>query len=65
VTKICPVHLFSRQTCSYRCAWQRKELEKLNNDYRQYWFDRRHGIKPMSKLQYQLRYGMLNGVVDR
>jgi hypothetical protein len=62
VRAICPIHLFSRQQCSWTCKWARAELKKLGNDYRQYWFDRRHGKKPMSLLEYQLRYGMIEQV---
>ena len=57
VSQVCPVHLFSRQQCSYTCAWNRKELKRLGNAYRQYWYDRRHGVKVMPAFQYQLRYG--------
>ena len=56
-TTFCPVHLFSREECSPLCAWQRQELKRLGSDYRQLWFDRRHGVKPMPAFQYQLRYG--------
>jgi hypothetical protein len=61
----CPLHPFSPEECIYTCELARKELQKLNNDYRQYWFDRRHGVKPMSPFQYQLRYGTLEHAADR
>ena len=57
-TRVCPVHVFSRQQCSRTCAPARVELRKLGNDYRQYWFDRRHGVKVMPLAEYRARYGV-------
>jgi len=33
--------------CDERCRWQRLKLSCLQADYRQYWYDRRRGQKPM------------------
>ena len=56
-TRVCPVHVFSRQQCSWTCAQARAELKRIGNSYRQYWSDRRHGVKPMRALEYRIRYG--------
>jgi len=55
---LCPVHVFSRQQCTWRCASARAELKRLGNDYRQYWYDRRRGVKVMHLSEYRARYGM-------
>jgi hypothetical protein len=43
--------------CSWTCAVARRELQKVGQGYRQYWYDREHGVKPMKELEYRLRYG--------
>jgi hypothetical protein len=40
---LCPVHLYARLMCTRECAAARRELVRINRDYRQYWYDRRRG----------------------
>jgi hypothetical protein len=51
------VHLYARQLCTARCAESRRRLRILGGQFRQYWFDRKRGIKPMPREVYRLLYG--------
>jgi hypothetical protein len=53
----CPVHGRIRKLCSAACEQPRREMERLGADYRQYWYDRRRGVKPMSAGEWRVRFG--------
>lgn len=42
----CPVHERQRKLCTEECAAQRQQFARLRADYRQYWYDRRRGVRP-------------------
>ena len=54
---LCPVHGYARKHCSWRCLHTRQEFRKLCADYRQLWYDRRRGVRPVTLDAYRIRYG--------
>jgi len=54
---LCPLHLYARKHCSYRCAPARAEFAKAALALNTYWWHRRNGMKAMTVGEYRIRYG--------
>lgn len=56
--RLCPLHMYQRARCNKKCADARRVLTKIGSDLRQYWYDRRHGVRPISPGEWRIRYGV-------
>jgi len=54
---ICPVHGFERRKCTVRCFAARREMQRINAQLREYWYDRRRGVGVMDAGEYRVRFG--------
>jgi hypothetical protein len=50
------VHDYARRRCSQACALARLKLRWLEADYRQYWYDRKRGVPPMTMQRWLVLY---------
>ncbi len=48
-TAVCPVHEFERRECSDFCLPERVEKELASHALRNYWRDRRLGMRPLER----------------